>query len=400
MIENICCPNCQSKNFIKSGLTSKTKKQTYRCKGCNRRFMEETGFKVDSNTQVNDYSDTEITDRFAKYCKDYNLDISKVKSYKFVNHQGQEAFNVVFYEEDKKEQTREEFYLRLKEEILREISPIKIHKKNVNIERGFFVWSSDKHVGAYTPETSIYPNEYNEIVFRDRLFKVLDEIGYNSIIYGRFDKIVFVDLGDPLDGYDGQTARKHHKLQQNMTNEEQFDTYFKVHKEFFDTLVAMDVCNSIRFEAVSEDNHSASFGFCANRALEIYLNAKYPQIETKITRKFIDHFSYGKHTFMYSHGKDREDLKHGFPLILDPKTEGLINDYITAKELKGFLHFIKGDLHQSAEQYGKRFRYKNVLSLYGASKYIQNNYGNNMAGINYEIIDKFAPKVNSMIHIF
>lgn len=725
----LLCPRCHSNKTRKSGI-DKNGSQRYKCNKCKKQFYAHTALHSESKSETQGYSQEEITDRFKDYCVEWGLDINKVKSYKFVNHTGQAAFNVVFHEDEVKD-SKEDFYNKLKKELTQDIVPFRPHLKEVEVKRGFFIWSSDKHIGAYTPETSIYPNEYNELVFRDRLFKMLDEIQYNYKIYGRFDKVVFVDLGDPLDGYDGKTARRQHHLPQNMTNEEQFDTYVKVHKEFFDSLIEMNVCNSIQFEAVSEDNHcfsqdtealtkngwklftdlvanedvgtynhftkeleyqkpvdvifnedvkdklhhyktthtdvlvtskhrmyhqkvkykqddyyefsysqdlnkgcsqfisssvnnkkdydisddyirlaawiatdgsvkkceekttgyniyqrdekvhliedilkrlgvnyvkvlknqkvteicgkkiksqrdlydirlnrkicgdiidyiihivpekynipewvyklskrqfdiylhsfidgdgtrkkgvtgsaciygvkkildqvqtlcfmnnhrsaieeyrektyrlnitynktdssvvihksknyveysgytwcltvpnstlvvrrngkvtvqgnSSSFGYCANRAFEIYLNAKYPFIETKITKKFVDHFQYGKHTFMYCHGKDHEDMKNGLPLTLDFRTENFINDYIDAKELKGFLHFVKGDLHQSAEQYAHKFRYKNVLSLYGASKYIMNNYGNSMAGINYEIIDKFNPKVNSMTNIF
>jgi hypothetical protein len=163
--------------------------------------------------------------------------------------------------------------------------------------------------------------------------------------------------------------------------------------KLFDSFVFHDIADSIEFNAISDDNHSGSFGYSANRALEIYLNVKYPEIETKIIRKFIDHTRYGDHVFMLCHGKDREDLKYGLPLHLNDKTEKYITDYIDVHDLKGHLHFVKGDLHQAASEFGKRFRYRNVMSMYGASKWIHNNFGNTKAGISYEIIEKYSPRV-------
>ena len=52
--------------------------------------------------------------------------------------------------------------------------------------------------------------------------------------------------------------------------------------------------------------------------------------------------------------------KFSCPLILNDKTENYINNYIDYHQIdtRKPIHFVKGDLHQSATQYGKRFRYR------------------------------------------
>ena len=86
--------------------------------------------------------------------------------------------------------------------------------------------------------------------------------------------------------------------------------------------------------------------------------------------------------------RDDTDMSNGLPLILNDKTEKYIDNYIRYYKINTpFTSVVKGDLHQSNNQYGKNFRYKNVMSLYGSSKWIHTNFGNTPAGCDYEILD-------------
>ena len=263
---------------------------------------------------------------------------------------------------------------------------------------GLFIYGADKHIGADFPEHSLYHSEYNPMVVYERMQKLLDRIESEYDQHGIFDTIFISDLGDCLDGMNGGTTRGGHGLEQNLDNYEQFDTYFKVHKDFFDTLVDMEIAENICFYGLANANHDGlGFGYSAMRSLEIYLNAAYPFIETRVTRSFIDHVSYGAHTIMFCHGKDEKYMPKGFPKILDGKTEALINNYMDYHRIgmhggisndAKYNHFVKGDLHQSASEYAKRFRYRNASSFMGASPYITTNFGSNFAAVDYDIISK------------
>ena len=288
----------------------------------------------------------------------------------------------------------------LRKEILESLTKsIKPHKlrpiKGSSNQKGLFLFTSDKHVGAYTKESSIYQNQYNEKVFTDRMMTLLAECQHQKKLHGKFDTLVFMDLGDPLDGYNGQTTRGGHDLPQNLTSREQFDVYVKVHRMFFDRLVEMDIASNIKFVAVTSDNHSGAFGYCANRGVDIYLEVRHPDIERMVIDKFLDHFTYGDHTYIVTHGKDEEDLRSGLPLRITPQVENYINDYINVKGINTpHIHFVKGDLHQSSVEYAKRFRYKNVMSMYGSSKWIHTNYGSGTAGVDFEIVEKFGSRIS------
>ena len=75
-----------------------------------------------------------------------------------------------------------------------------------------------------------------------------------------------------------------------------------------------------------------------------------------------------------------------FPLILDTNTENKINNYLDAFNLSGKINFIKGDLHQSATTFGKRFRYKSVGSFFGSSEWIMQNFGFTKAVCDIDIL--------------
>jgi hypothetical protein len=140
---------------------------------------------------------------------------------------------------------------------------------------------------------------------------------------------------------------------------------------------------------VGDANHDGDFGYLTNKALQIYLDIKYPDMNVRVFEKFIEAFDYGVHTFILSHGKDKEDKKFGFPLNLDAKVENFFHDFLFTHNINNdFCHIVSGDLHQTSVNYGKRFRYKKVASMYGSSKWIHNNFGNTKAAVDYEIVPK------------
>ena len=251
------------------------------------------------------------------------------------------------------------------------------------------VFTSDKHIGARTPFNSLYSNDYGREEVFDRHDKMIDRLLEQKKKFGKFKKFCYFDLGDALVGEGNQTVRGGHNLPQNMDDREQVDTFIEVTIMTIDALVKNDIADEIWFIATSNDNHAGSFGHGALRAIQMYIEAKYPDlVKTFVTGKPLDHITFGKHTIIFGHGKDDHDMKSGLPLNLDIKTENFINDYIDRKRIRSkYVHVQKGDLHQSSINYGKKFRYCNNMSMYGSSKWIHSNFGSGKAGVNYEIMD-------------
>ena len=195
-----------------------------------------------------------------------------------------------------------------------------------------------------------------------------------------------IDFGDTIDGFSGFTTRGGHVLPQNMTNREVFTTFLKVHMDFIGRIQDSCKCN-ISYITVGESNHGGDMEWICNKSLEVACQYKYPDVTFFVGDKFIEHFTIADHCFIICHGKDMEDMKNPLPLNLDQKTELYFKKYMDTHNINSkYTHIIKGDLHQASCQYGEFFRYKNVLSMYGASKWIQTNFMNNTKGVCMDIL--------------
>ncbi len=316
-----------------------------------------------------------------------NDNFKKTKAWQ--NSKGEWLFSGEYVDNDLEAST-EEFFTKAITTLKESIQPIKIAensgKSNNNI---LLVYTADKHVGALTKPDSHYSNEYDFNVFFARMKQVYNQIFKAVTTYGKFKQIVFVDLGDALDGLDGKTTRGGHTLPQNMDNKEQFNSYINVHKILFDNIIQSNFAENYKFQLLTNDNHSGDLAYFANSMLKTYLDLKYPSVtHTTLQEKFIDYIKIENHCFIFTHGKDSEDLKFGFPMHLNDKTENYINKYIIEKRLSDYTcHFIKGDLHKHNSEQSTLFRYKNVASIYGSSKWIHNNFGNTKPGYSLEILD-------------
>ena len=296
----------------------------------------------------------------------------------------------------RKEKMFEEEHLdTLKELLTKELNPVYIRTPEIINDKALFIYGSDKHIGALTKEDSIYTNKYDKDEMRQRIvIQTLNQIQNNIRIYGQFDSLFIMDLGDALDGFNGKTTgglrgTSSHTLPQQLNNREQHDFYVELHKELFDLIMMNQFAKNIYFVATSNSNHGGDFEYGAMKNLETYLNIKYPNIKTFISFKPFNHFIYGNHCIIFGHGKDDEDMKHGLPLTLTDKVENYFNDYIKINGLQNYnVSVITGDLHQSAETFGKSIRYRKVLSQFGSSKWMHTNFGSGSPGLSTEIFFK------------
>lgn len=269
--------------------------------------------------------------------------------------------------------------------------------KGISNKKALFVYTSDKHIAAYVDNNvSIYHNDYTEGSFRFRMNLIFLEIRHLMSIYGRFEDIYIIDLGDRMDGLNGYTTRGGHKLPQNMSDKEAFETAISVEKEFFDLLFQSDFAVNYSIISNANSNHGGVFDYMVSRALEIYINTAYPFVKTSVQEKFLDHVEYGKHILILTHGKDDADMKSGLPLHINDKTENYLNKYIMHNGLKTedkYVSVIKGDLHTDSSQTTYNFRYRNVLSIFGGSKWISTNFGPSHPGCSFDVIEKDSHRI-------
>ncbi len=264
-----------------------------------------------------------------------------------------------------------------------QIKPFKLTKSNKAIK----ITLADMHVGM-SANNSLFEYKYD----KDDFFNSLDLV-YHSVINeykanGKFDVLYIQDLGDGLDGYNKNTTRGGHELEQNMSNAEAFRTYVHGKINLINKLYKANIANKIITTNTVNCNHAGDFGYMANYAIKLAVEAIYKDVEFLIFEKFIEHFIYGEHCFIQSHGKDKSYMKSGMPLKLDDKTQRFISQYIDKFQIKSkYIHFEKGDLHQVGFNKCKLFDYRNFMSFAPPSNWIQHNFGDGYSGYSIQIIN-------------
>lgn len=260
------------------------------------------------------------------------------------------------------------------------------------------VWLSDMHVGASVGETSIYSNNYDMDEIEYRLDHVLDcvkdEIYNNKLI----NKVIVVNLGDSLDGMDGYTVSRTHRLDQNMDNKEQLNNFLTLMTKFM--LNLRTIISDVSYKSVGESNHDGDFGYAANVALVAVLKSL--NIDAEVSDGFYLNFYTNERLYICCHGKDTNDMNRGFPLLLNTTVENKINEYLDSKKLFPNVYpkitFAKGDQHQHAITYGRRFKYHSMPSLFGSSSWIHKNFGNTPWGAILTTVDSEGIEADKIIN--
>jgi hypothetical protein len=248
------------------------------------------------------------------------------------------------------------------------------------------LYLSDQHIGADV-SNALYSNKFDREIFSGRMHKVFYNVSKMLVAGDVLNKINVIFLGDTFD------TRGGHNLPQNMSNKECFETFLEVHMDFFDKLVHYNTAKEYAVIFQPNSNHGGDMDYMGFKALECWMNQKYPFIKTTILDTFIGVIKEGIHTFMLTHGKDQKDMKFGLPLQLNDKAELFINQFIDINNLKGELSFVKGDLHQSSTFFSKKFRYKNVGSIFGSSSWIMTNFGYTKPMCCFDIFNKDNPNI-------
>lgn len=220
---------------------------------------------------------------------------------------------------------------------------------------------------------ALYGGKWDEVELEKNLSKIIDEVCLSQ----SSDTLYIDDLGDLVDGWNGETVRKGHHLPQNMDNEKAFDVAIKFKVNMIDTLVHL--YDYIVLNNICNDNHSGSFGYIVNSAVKTIVEAKYKNVKVQNHRKFMNHYIVGKHAFVISHGKDAHALKFGFKPHLDPKQIEKIDGYLKNEGIykqADFIEFSKGDSHQLLFDHctSDDFDYMNYGAMSPSSEWVQTNF--------------------------
>jgi hypothetical protein len=283
------------------------------------------------------------------------------------------------------------------EKILESAPKLNIQKAGKKVYDGEFdkLVFTDVHIGmdASDKGRSLYPTEWNE----DILFERLEKMVSYTLAKQNSNVLYLLDLGDYLDGFNGQTTRGGHALPQNMSNQKAFDVGFTFKSmlitylaPFYDTIHVRNICN---------DNHSGDFSYFVNQFFKKYIERDLKNVKVTNQTQFIDYEIIGKYCFVTTHGKDTHNLKFGFKPKIDPGQINRIVGYLNTNQLlnKGYeIIFEKGDSHlylfdSASSDVFKYYNYpafspsSNWVAMnfqLGKSGFVHFNYGEDQKSIN------------------
>ena len=267
----------------------------------------------------------------------------------------------------------------------------KVKKKEYSGEFDKLVFT-DVHIGmdASDKGRSLYPSEWNEDILFERLEKM---ISY-TLDKQNSNVLHILDLGDYLDGFNGQTTRGGHSLPQNMSNQKAFDVGFLFKtllithlSPFYDKIYVRNICN---------DNHSGDFSYFVNQFFKTYVERDLKNVIVTNQTLFIDHEVIGNKCFITTHGKDTHNLKFGFRPKIDANQTNKILGYLNTNELlnKGYeIIFEKGDSHLYLFDSSSSdvFKYYNYPAFSPSSNWVATNFQLGKSGFihfNYDTVQK------------
>ena len=331
-----------------------------------------------------------------EYCKVYNLPRKDITSYKLVSHTGTPFYNIVF-KENVVDVAKDE--IDLDAIISKHIKPISVNVSKQYNQSDFDVLTySDVHIGMDTNSkgNSMYATEWNA----RKVYKASNNMVLETIKNQKSDLLIVDDLGDLLDGFNGKTTRGGHDLPQNMTNSEVFDCALKFKMNILDKLIYH--YKEIRFNNITNDNHSGDFSYFLNSAFKSLAEQKYRNVTVNNYRNFISHYFVNDVCFVITHGKDDSTLKFGFKPHLDTKQIEKIDQYLKQNNVyqkAKKIIFKKGDSHQCLfDMAGSDdFYYYNYPALSPSSQWVATNFKKGRRGF---VIESFKGIENTIIPIW
>ena len=312
-----------------------------------------------------------------EYCEFYNLPRDDIKSYKLVTHTGTPYYNIQFKEN--REIEAEDFEVILNRVFAKEF----LVKKSIlpecdTTDRLIY---TDVHIGmdASRKGLALYSAEWNEKELNNRIDLMISTM----IKEKRSDVLVVDELGDYMDGWDGETTRGGHKLPQNMTNEEAYDVGLSAKVRL--AIGLSPHWKHVTFNNINDDNHAGAFGYTVNSAFKRIVDVQLKNVEIVNHRKFINHYYIGKHCFVITHGKDSRNLKFGLKPKLDPKQIETIDQYLKNNDIyknADHIEIAKGDSHQFLLDISSSddFEYLNLMAFSPSSEWVQTNFKRGRSG--------------------
>ena len=195
-----------------------------------------------------------------EYCKNYNLDFSKLKSYKLISHSGTPFFNCVFFEEVVESMVTEE---ELKALILKGFEGVKYnHIEKATKNRVGVVKIADLHLGAYV-DNLIRSKSFSIDILAKKLSEAVNDINERG-----YSKVHIHILGDLIESFTGLSHKNTWKgLDKAMVGAEAVKLVVKIlHETFLSRITNLGEIKVVagNHDRVTSDNKEDVQGGAAN----------------------------------------------------------------------------------------------------------------------------------------
>lgn len=322
----------------------------------------------------------------------YRMNLKERAAFKYTDSRRELDYNKIIKDLSDRLKKAENFNDFLEKLSNKEYPEVEIEPKLGFISRSnndtMILFLSDMHIGAKVESGSLFQNKYD----LDEVKKRLDIIVDNLLELSTFKRLIVVNLGDSIDGWNQTTSRMSQIMPQNMDNFEQVSGLVDSIIYFFSKLIKECIAEDYQYLCVKCGNHPGAAEWVTNKLICSRLKEIFGSIISKAEVADTDFLNFwvDNHMYLCHHGRDAKNMKSHFPLNLDSKWESQLTDYIfhtysISPETK--INVVSGDLHNEAMNRGKFFKYWKVGSFFGASDYCMANYGNTPAHVNYHIIN-------------
>lgn len=326
-----------------------------------------------------------------EFCDKYGLDKKSVRSSKIITHNpGHITYNIAFYTPE--EESALNIDDHLEEIVSKHIKSVGVESFYIPADKTYFdrLVYTDCHIAMDVQGKDgdpLYDGKWD----REEVLLRLEKMILHTIEFKKGNELYIDELGDFLDGLGGETTRKGHKLPQNMNDKEAFELALEFKIYLVERL--LPYYDKITCNMVTNDNHSGVFGFFAASAVKKVLEAKYPEkVSVNVLKRFMEHYSVGKHTFICVHGKDMGEQKFGMKPKLDAVLAEKIDQYCKEHSLYNgnYIELSKGDSHQAIydDTTSNDFSYYNYPAFSPPSNWVKTNFKLSKSGFKMYNIDR------------
>ena len=328
-------------------------------------------------------------DKLKQFCQEQGINYNDVTRAKYITHNNNSTFNLTL---DKQALTKG--FIQEIEEVLQSvlvkdysIKPIKIEGKQY--DQSMHINISDIHIGMDIPE-SFYGFKWN----KEQLMFRLKHLCYivDTRIKSETELLVLNVLGDVTDGQDGMTTRaikgtSKHKLPQNMTNKEMYETGVEFFMSLITYLKSYNLPVTINY--VSNSNHGGIIDYTIGSTLKKLISLKFNDVQFNLHDSFINHVALGNIDLLTTHGYDEEFVSkfNKMPMHFDYKWLLRIKNYLNKYKCKGDLKLLlRGDLHRHNTCSYNEFEDIMVPAFSPPSTYIQKNFDSDLSKSGFSLL--------------